>query len=691
MYLKWTDMKDANEQQPFTVLNQPSMGNDHPSQPGYCMGIASGNANESPPEFWWINHGTHGHVTMRRDEAECAAEAGATVHHYPVPHGQDPEPGAWVGLTETERDRYVGELIDYGTEIALPLYAVVDRIEMDLRQRNATHRSVAGAVGMEAIREKLARFGREWFDALTTIGMLRRVRNTPASWEMTAAAESILAQAARPADDEVQPGDARLTVPAQTASLAQQQNETILIGDVVYVRAGGFREDAKGRNLPVFIAEENPLKLERGSASPAALTDRQIAAQDARYEIDGAITCGRMGTNKPPTGHWLTEYWSIGRGLARLGETSAWENQTPVAAPSAIAQQAAHLDEAMRKAVVATERRFAAPSPSASAQQDVLPAWRFRKREGGVWVVKPPVGDEWVAFQNTPAYTLIEAIHGAQQCNGSHDTPVVSEHLPARLAAPEPSASPESAHTAIPGCVTMSYGDGIVTLRFDSEYATQRFMCTYGPSVEIDAAPSASPGVLTAVSIAEAAMVFGNNYSDDPRSIVDAMKGFCGGADHVRALLAASRAALTVPEVTPRRPYDADSMPGYVESDNDYAGNNMEAVVWFLDNRDMLAAKLAASPAATNEVQEAFMRVCEALGIAATACAYLEVPRLLGASPTDQGEDARRLDWMAEVKAELRRTVRDDYMLCIGSKAIRTGKTPRDAIDAAMSSSQAGA
>lgn len=66
-----------------------------------------------------------------------------------------------------------------------------------------------------------------------------------------------------------------------------------------------------------------------------ALTDTQIAAQDARYSIDGAIAYGRMGTNQPPAGHWLTEYWSIGQQLAELGKTSAWDNQTPADAPRA--------------------------------------------------------------------------------------------------------------------------------------------------------------------------------------------------------------------------------------------------------------------------------------------------------------------------------------------------------------------
>lgn len=52
--------------------------------------------------------------------------------------------------------------------------------------------------------------------------------------------------------------------------------------------------------------------------------------------------------------------------------------------------------------------------------------------------------------------------------------------------------------------------------------------------------------------------------------------------------------ALIVPEVIARRPLLDEDPDWYRESDNDYAGNNMEAVVWFLDNRDNLAALLAA-------------------------------------------------------------------------------------------------
>lgn len=53
--------------------------------------------------------------------------------------------------------------------------------------------------------------------------------------------------------------------------------------------------------------------------------------------IQGAICFGREGINPPPSDdHWLAEYWHIGRQLDKLGETSIWDNVTPIegAAPS---------------------------------------------------------------------------------------------------------------------------------------------------------------------------------------------------------------------------------------------------------------------------------------------------------------------------------------------------------------------
>lgn len=44
---------------------------------------------------------------------------------------------AWQGLTDAERDGYVGELVDYGSDFVAPLYSVVESIEKRLREKNA--------------------------------------------------------------------------------------------------------------------------------------------------------------------------------------------------------------------------------------------------------------------------------------------------------------------------------------------------------------------------------------------------------------------------------------------------------------------------------------------------------------------------------------------------------------------------
>ena len=64
--------------------------------------------------------------------------------------------------------------------------------------------------GLALVVEKLERFqecaedsdaggcdiGREWFDALTTIGLLRRTQRSPGLWEMTSSGSAVLARAA---------------------------------------------------------------------------------------------------------------------------------------------------------------------------------------------------------------------------------------------------------------------------------------------------------------------------------------------------------------------------------------------------------------------------------------------------------------------------------------------------------------
>lgn len=45
--------------------------------------------------------------------------------------------------------------------------------------------------------------------------------------------------------------------------------------------------------------------------------------ENARFAIDGAIAFGMRGVNPPPDGHWLAEYWSIGKKLSDLAAMTA--------------------------------------------------------------------------------------------------------------------------------------------------------------------------------------------------------------------------------------------------------------------------------------------------------------------------------------------------------------------------------
>jgi hypothetical protein len=72
---------------------------------------------------------------------------------------------------------------------------------------------------------------------------------------------------------------------------------------------------------------------------------------------------------------------------------------------------------------------------------------------------------------------------------------------------------------------------------------------------------------------------------------------------------------MKVPEITPRRPLDDDDPSGYLESDNDFVGNNIEACLWFLENRDKLA------------------RMAKALGFYADGKNWEELNTAIGMSP----------------------------------------------------------
>lgn len=56
---------------------------------------------------------------------------------------------------------------------------------------------------------------------------------------------------------------------------------------------------------------------------------------------------------------------------------------------------------------------------------------------------------------------------------------------------------------------------------------------------------------------------------------------------------------MRIPKVKPRRIYDrAVYGPDLMESDADFVANNMRAAVWFLENRDRIAAALREREAA---------------------------------------------------------------------------------------------
>ncbi|WP_331693534.1 hypothetical protein [Pandoraea sputorum] len=54
------------------------------------------------------------------------------------------------------------------------------------------------------------------------------------------------------------------------------------------------------------------------SQSEAPVESDALQHQNARFAIDGAIAWGMQDLNRPPAGHWLTEYWDIGHKLATV-------------------------------------------------------------------------------------------------------------------------------------------------------------------------------------------------------------------------------------------------------------------------------------------------------------------------------------------------------------------------------------
>jgi hypothetical protein len=102
-----------------------------------------------------------------------------------------------------------------------------------------------------------------------------------------------------------------------------------------------------------------------------------------------------------------------------------------------------------------------------------------------------------------------------------------------------------------------------------------------------------------------------------------------------RALLARQPAAIDKEAVTPmpatddRRPYDESQPDGYLESDNEWIGRNLEAVRWFADNHAAIRAALAneaskPAPSVEQDERAAFCKWVMSKGAAWWANVYPE-------------------------------------------------------------------
>ncbi|WP_313463566.1 hypothetical protein, partial [Achromobacter sp.] len=80
------------------------------------------------------------HPPGDKDGGDCAKGAG--------------DERAWHRLTDSERDGFVGELVDYGTDFVSPLYAVVESIERRLCEKNASQTVVKQSLTATQTGEK---------------------------------------------------------------------------------------------------------------------------------------------------------------------------------------------------------------------------------------------------------------------------------------------------------------------------------------------------------------------------------------------------------------------------------------------------------------------------------------------------------------------------------------------------------
>lgn len=147
------------------------------------------------------------------------------------------------------------------------------------------------------VREKLARFaecvedgegvdiGRDWLDALTTIGLLARVQRSPAMWEMTAAGEAMLAAAPTPPAGDI-PTDSidRLTREKAAHIIAR---DGFRVSGVVLTKPGG-NACIVDKSAVRWLDSQELFRVMHPDAPPAG-----VAGQERVRGVDACANCLR--------------------------------------------------------------------------------------------------------------------------------------------------------------------------------------------------------------------------------------------------------------------------------------------------------------------------------------------------------------------------------------------------------------
>jgi hypothetical protein len=127
------------------------------------------------------------------------------------------------------------------------------------------------------------------------------------------------------------------------AAPAPQQSESIITPKLLERLIDEHTDPDFGLIVEPFA---RAIERELAKAAPAAPVQR-IPDILTVETIQGAIAFGRMGINPPPSpDHWGNEFWQIGRQLAKLGETSAWDNVTPVDVAAPVQADQAQVERA---------------------------------------------------------------------------------------------------------------------------------------------------------------------------------------------------------------------------------------------------------------------------------------------------------------------------------------------------------